>query len=72
MADDGTPGPETTAQIPDLVTEPLNPVIDPDNFTPRLLSLLSNALVWRESAELRRRFGLGTNDWRRNRRAARR
>ena len=64
MADDGTPGPETTAQIPDLVTEPLNPVIDPDNFTPRLLSLLSNALVWRESAELRRRFGLGTNDWR--------
>lgn len=29
-----------------------------------MLALLSNALVWRESNELRRRFGLGTNDWR--------
>lgn len=48
----------------DLVTEPLENVIDPDGFTPRLLALLSNALVWRESHELRRRFGLGTNDWR--------
>ncbi len=48
----------------DIVTEPLPDVIDPENFTPRLLALLSNALVWRESAELRRLFGLGTNDWR--------
>lgn len=48
----------------DLVTEPLESVIDPDRFTPRLLALLSNALVWRESHELRRNFGLGTNDWR--------
>lgn len=48
----------------DLVTEPLPHSIDPDHFTPRLLALLSNALVWRESHELRRRFGLGTNDWR--------
>ena len=47
-----------------LVTEPLTTVIDPDNFTPRLLALLSNALVWRESGELRRLFGLGSNDWR--------
>jgi DNA-binding MarR family transcriptional regulator len=47
-----------------LVTEPLEEVIDPENFTPRLLALLSNALVWRESHELRRRFRLGTNDWR--------
>lgn len=39
-------------------------IIDPNNFTPRLLALLSNALVWRESAELRRTFNLGTNDWR--------
>lgn len=38
--------------------------LDPDHFTPRLLALLSNALVWRESHELRRRYGLGTNDWR--------
>ncbi|MDQ0643245.1 MarR family winged helix-turn-helix transcriptional regulator [Microbacterium murale] len=44
--------------------EPLSNTIDPDEFTPRLLALLSNALVWRESNELRRRFGLGTNDWR--------
>ncbi|WP_448006196.1 MarR family winged helix-turn-helix transcriptional regulator [Agromyces bauzanensis] len=49
---------------PDAVTEPLADIIDPDNFTPRLLALLSNALVWRESHELRRRFGFGTNDWR--------
>lgn len=48
----------------DLVTEPMPDTIDPDHFTPRLLALLSNALVWRESHELRRRFGLGTNDWR--------
>jgi DNA-binding MarR family transcriptional regulator len=48
----------------DIVTEPLPHSIDPDHFTPRLLALLSNALVWRESHELRRRFGLGTNDWR--------
>ncbi|MDF2573410.1 MAG: hypothetical protein K0S05_322 [Agromyces sp.] len=49
---------------PEAVTEPLPDIIDPDNFTPRLLALLSNALVWRESHELRRRFGFGTNDWR--------
>ncbi|MEV1129257.1 MarR family winged helix-turn-helix transcriptional regulator [Agromyces sp. NPDC049794] len=49
---------------PEAVTEPLPEIIDPDNFTPRLLALLSNALVWRESHELRRRFGFGTNDWR--------
>ena len=48
----------------DLITEPLPDTIDPENFTPRLMALLSNALVWRESHELRRRFGLGTNDWR--------
>lgn len=46
------------------VTEPLGEVIDPENFTPRLLALLSNALVWRESHELHRLFNLGTNDWR--------
>ena len=47
-----------------MVTAPLSPTIDADGFTPRLLALLSNALVWRESTELRKRFGLGTNDWR--------
>lgn len=48
----------------DIVTEPLDASIDPDTFTPRLLALVSNALVWRESHELHRQFGLGTNDWR--------
>lgn len=49
---------------PEAVTEPVAGGIDPENFTPRLISLLSNALVWRESQELRRHFHLGTNDWR--------
>jgi DNA-binding MarR family transcriptional regulator len=49
---------------PDAVHTPLAHVIDSENFTPRLLSLLSNSLVWRESSILRARFGLGTNDWR--------
>ena len=49
---------------PEAVTEPLAEGIDPENFTPRLLSLLSNVLVWRESNEMRRHFQLGTNDWR--------
>jgi DNA-binding MarR family transcriptional regulator len=47
-----------------IVTDHLPHAIDPENFTPRLLTLLSNALVWRESAELRARFGLGTNEFR--------
>lgn len=55
---------EAAAAASDAVTEPITESIDPENFTPRLLALLSNALVWRESHELRRRFGLGTNDWR--------
>lgn len=46
------------------VTEPLDDVISPDLFVPRLVALLSNALVWRESHQLRRAVGLGTNDWR--------
>ena len=49
---------------PDAVATPMPTVIDSENFTPRLLSLLSNSLVWRESSLLRARFGLGTNDWR--------
>ncbi|WES63362.1 helix-turn-helix domain-containing protein [Microbacter sp. GSS18] len=49
---------------PGTIVEPLEVTIDPESFTPRLLALLSNALVWRESHELRRRFGLGTNEWR--------
>jgi DNA-binding MarR family transcriptional regulator len=50
--------------LDDALLEPLAGTVDPDNFTPRLLHLLSNALVWRESRELRRTCGLGTNEWR--------
>ena len=49
---------------PEIITAPLPDVIDSENFTPRLLALLSNALVWRESRLLRQAFDLGTNDWR--------
>ncbi|WP_221585919.1 MarR family winged helix-turn-helix transcriptional regulator [Microbacterium sp. G2-8] len=49
---------------PGALTEPLADALVADRFTPRLLALLSNALVWRESHELRRQVGLGTNDWR--------
>ncbi len=44
--------------------QPLRDVVSTDDFTPRLLALISNALVWRESSLLRREFNLGTNDWR--------
>lgn len=59
------PAPTTRPALPPgTITEPLGHALDPESFTPRLLALLSNALVWRESHELRRRFGLGTNEWR--------
>lgn len=48
----------------DAVLEALPEIIDPDNFTPRLVAILSNALVARESSLFRQRFGLGTNEWR--------
>ncbi|MFV0373991.1 MarR family winged helix-turn-helix transcriptional regulator [Microbacterium sp.] len=59
-----TPADLPPVDVAGLITEPLANGLDPEQFTPRLLALLSNALVWRESHELRRRFGLGTNDWR--------
>jgi DNA-binding MarR family transcriptional regulator len=49
---------------PGAISDPLPTLIDSDRFTPRLLALLSNALVWRESMLLRQEFNLGTNDWR--------
>lgn len=55
---------EQVAADEDYITSPLGSVIDIDAFTPRLLALLSNALVWRESLLLRQEFNLGTNDWR--------
>ena len=48
----------------EFITEPLRDVIDTNGFTPRLLALVSNALVRRESRLLLREFNLGTNDWR--------
>ncbi|KJC64580.1 DNA-binding transcriptional regulator, MarR family [Agreia bicolorata] len=48
----------------DVVTTPLADALDSEAFTPRLLHLISNALVWRESRLLRSAFNLGTNDWR--------
>ncbi|MGW9403383.1 MarR family winged helix-turn-helix transcriptional regulator [Arthrobacter sp. NPDC055585] len=63
MSSETFPRPGSLAP-PEAVTEPVAGGIDPENFTPRLISLLSNALVWRESQELRRHFNLGTNDWR--------
>ncbi|MDO5614124.1 MAG: MarR family winged helix-turn-helix transcriptional regulator [Paracoccus sp. (in: a-proteobacteria)] len=63
---DASPGDDEriTAAPAGSTTTPLGDAIDPDNFTPRLVSLLSNKLVWRESRLLRERFDLGTNDWR--------
>ena len=52
------------APTDNVIMEPLSDVIESDSFTPRLLALVSNALVWRESLLLRREFNLGTNDWR--------
>lgn len=61
----GETGPRHRRTIgPEPVVEPLAETIDPETFTPRLLALLSNALVWRESQQLRHHFGLGTNEWR--------
>lgn len=49
---------------PGAVTEPLAHTLDFGSFTARLLALITYDLVWLESQELRRRFGLGTNEWR--------
>ncbi|MBN9180270.1 helix-turn-helix domain-containing protein [Microbacterium sp.] len=49
---------------PDVVRDRLPDALDHESFTPRLLALLTYELVWRESHELRRLFGLGTNEWR--------
>ena len=47
-----------------LVTEPLEQTVDRDSYTPALLSLLSNMLVWGGSRIFRHLHGLGTNEWR--------
>ena len=55
---------ENPIPVDGIILEPLPNVVASDYFTPRLLALLSNALVWRESMLLRQEFNLGTNDWR--------
>jgi DNA-binding MarR family transcriptional regulator len=59
-----TADPQAAAEDLDLVTAPLPTALDGDSFTPRLITLLSNALVANESRALRSRFELGTNEWR--------
>jgi DNA-binding MarR family transcriptional regulator len=56
--------PSTIGQPEDAIVLPLDDLIDPDTYTPRLITLLANAIIGRESYELRRAFGLGTNEWR--------
>lgn len=63
-AGDQVSGTPVTPTGRDVVLHPLSDVIDSESFTPRLIALVSNALVWRESLLLRREFNLGTNDWR--------
>ncbi|HEV7957715.1 MAG: putative Transcriptional regulator, MarR family [Microbacteriaceae bacterium] len=62
----GSPRTQTVTYVepPEIIAEPLNDILDANNFTPRLLALTSNALVARESRLLLREFNLGTNDWR--------
>lgn len=59
-----TPGRAVPDAPDDAVLEPLPRTLPADAFTPRLLALVSNALVYRESTLLKAEFGLGTNDWR--------
>lgn len=62
---DGAADNDTGAGLPrGAVVAPLDDVIDPDTFTPRLVTLLANAITARESHALRQTFGLGTNEWR--------
>lgn len=48
----------------DLVTSPLDATIHRDSYTPALVSLVANDLVWGGSSVFRHHFDLGTNEWR--------
>lgn len=50
--------------ISDVVTERLATAIDTEEFTPRLLALLSNALVAAQSRAFRAEAGMTTHEWR--------
>ena len=47
-----------------LITEPLPRTIERDDYTPALLGLLSNVLVWGGSRVFHHVHGVGTNEWR--------
>ncbi len=47
-----------------LVAERLPRTIERDDYTPALLGLLSNVLVWGGSRVFRHMHGVGTNEWR--------
>jgi DNA-binding MarR family transcriptional regulator len=46
-----------------LVTEKLPQTIDRDHYTPALLALLSNIMVWGGSRVFHHLRGIGTNEW---------
>lgn len=50
--------------LDDVITDPLPSAIAPDEFTPRLVALLSNALVSAQTQGFRETAGRSTNDWR--------
>lgn len=47
-----------------VVTTPLGSAIPPEDFTPRLLTLLSNALISAQSQGFRREAARSTTEWR--------
>jgi DNA-binding MarR family transcriptional regulator len=47
-----------------LATERLDVTIDRDSYTPALLGLLNNVLVWGGSRVFHHVHGVGTNEWR--------
>ncbi len=62
-----TPPPDATiahAAERDLVTGRLAHTIDRDTYSPALLGLLNNVLVWGGSRVLTALHGIGTNEWR--------
>lgn len=48
----------------DIITEPLSTAIQPEQFTPRLLTMVSNALVYKQNEGFREESGRTTNEWR--------
>lgn len=59
-----TPEVRTRAERLGLSTDRLPNTIDRDSYTPALLSLLSNMMVWGGSRVFRHLGGVGTNEWR--------